>query len=254
MEADKWIRVDHTHEAIILPSLFQKVQELQQPTAQMPGQAARQVYTPNLFKGKIFCAHCGSPLERKKEGRKYSFRCVLKRTAPGRCEGNRISEDIVKQALIEQLLPLREQLQKAIDTLSSDEAVLPELQWIQMELSYLFDITRGLYENFVRGILTQKEYLELKENYQAQIDAHNQRTELLQNLLDAEKLAVLQAQRDLDSLNKLAESRVLLAEYVERFMERIVVFRGGQVHFEILTLDTFCVDFEEKLPLFTEIQ
>lgn len=194
----------------------------------------KQTYTPNLFRGKIFCAHCGSPLERKKDGKKYNYRCVLKRTAPGRCEGNSISEDAVKQALIEQLLPLREHLQRAIDKPSSEKTVLPELQWIQMELSYLSDITRGLYENFVRGILTQKEYIELKETYQVQIDAHNQRTEELQNLLDDEKQAVLKAQKDLDSLDTLAESKVLLSEHVERFVERIVVFQeDGSIHFEL---------------------
>lgn len=238
VEPDKWIRVDNTHEAIIPLALFQRVQELKQPTMQISKTSEKQTYTPNLFRGKIFCAHCGSPLERKKDGKKYSYRCVLKRTAPGRCEGNNISEDTVKQALIEQLLLMREQLEGAIDKPSSEKTVLPELQWIQMELSYLFDITRGLYENFVRGILTQREYIELKETYQARIDAHNRRTEELRNLLDDENQEILQAQKALDSLDTLAEARVLLPEHVERFAERVLVLGGGKVHFELLNATT----------------
>ena len=239
VEPDKWIRVDHTHEAIIPLTLFQRVQELKQPTMQISETSEKQTYPQNLFRGKIFCAHCGSPLERKKDGKKYNYRCVLKRTALGRCEGNDISEDTVKQALIEQLLLLRKQLEGAIDKPSSEKTVLPELQWIQMELSYLSDITRGLYENFVRGILTQKEYIELKETYQVQIDAHNQRTEELQNLLDNEKQVRIQVRQDMDSLDKLSESRLLLPEHVEQFVERGVVFRRGQVHFSLLSCNFF---------------
>lgn len=234
VEPNKWIRVHHTHEAIIPLALFQEVQELKQPTTQVSKKSAKQTYPPNLFRGKIFCAHCGSPLERKKDGKKYSYRCVLKRTAQGRCEGNSISEETVKQALIEQLLPLRKRLQRVIDKPSLENTVFPELQWIQMELSYLSDITRGLYENFVRGILTQREYIELKETYQAQIDAHNQRREELHNLLDDERQAVLQAEKDLDSLDKLAESRVLLPKHIERFVEKIIAFQNGRMHFKVV--------------------
>ncbi len=63
-DKSKWIVVENTHEAIISQELFDKAQAR---TAEIKAEHAKKPlnpYTENIFRGKIFCGHCGRPLHR----------------------------------------------------------------------------------------------------------------------------------------------------------------------------------------------
>lgn len=231
---DEWVCVENSHEAIIETSLFDEVQLLRRKAPGVKGRSQPSPYTPNLFKGKIFCGHCGHPLERKKNGATYLFRCITNRTAPALCPGNRIAEDKVKAALIEQLLLYRDELVKKVTDEQNEKEILAELHWIEMELAYANEITKGLYENYVKGILTVQEYKELREGYQGKIDAHNQRTSELLHMLEDEKRECDWIKRSLQIMDELAEYGCIELEHIDRFVEKIVAFKNQQVILKIL--------------------
>lgn len=104
-------------------------------------------------------------MERKKNHDKYIYRCVTKHTAPNLCNGCSISEDVLLQALCEQLVIYRGVLADNLSRLSIEADILPELSSIEMELSNILSVTKSSYENMVTGILNKQEYVELRDIY-----------------------------------------------------------------------------------------
>jgi hypothetical protein len=173
-------------------------------------------------------------MERRKNHDYYMFRCVANRTVPDSCVGNHIREDAVKDALSAQLLQLKGELLEQLNKPSQDADILPELRFIEMELSRLQNLTRSLYENLVTGIIDNTDYSELKSGYNLQIDELRQREVTLQKALDDEKRENKHRQESLKILNVFAETLELASEHMGRFVDRVIVFRDGRVHIELV--------------------
>lgn len=238
--SDEWVTINEAHEAIVSEELFRAAQAFRNQSQDDSLKRSSTAYSTNIFKGKIFCAHCGGHLERKKNHDKYIYQCVANRTAPNSCGGNRIGERDVLLAVLEQLIQYKDRItgNSKLPSVSAD--VIPELRFTEMELSYLQNVFRSLYENFVDGVLDQTRYVELKNSYQEKIDAFTQRaTELKQKLSD-EKHSKKVLQESLRMLNGLAESMALTMEHVDRFVERVEVFRDGQVYVGLLDIHIRC--------------
>ena len=80
-DAEEWTVVRDTHEAIISREQFVVVQENLNQTASRAKAREVKAYTPNLLKGKVFCAHCGGSLHRQRNIRKksddvYFYHCL----------------------------------------------------------------------------------------------------------------------------------------------------------------------------------
>lgn len=231
---DEWIHAGECHEAIVSSEVFDIVRSLRRKTKEPLKSETAVKYFPNIFKGKIFCAHCGKHLERKKNHDKYIFHCIANRTIPDLCNGNRISEDAVRQALSEQLMQYRDVISKSLEEPSKEADILPELRWIEMELSQKHEITRSLYENLQTGILDEKEYMELKSSYAMKADDLNQRADTLKQVLEDEKIAKRRQRESVDVLDIFTGRPMLTKELVDRFVDRIVVFRDGRVHVDFV--------------------
>lgn len=220
-EPEEWICVDDAHEAVVDIATFEAVQLLRQKTPKNTGNTPRKPYPPNLFKGKIFCGHCGHPLERKKSGGAYVYRCVINRTAPNTCIGNRISENAVKTALLEQLILYRATLANDTHVDFDKKGILAELQWIELELERITGLTMGMYENYVKLIISAQEYKELREGYQRKIDEHNQRTRELMRVLEDGRLRTAWVEESIRILDELVVSMRIDSVHVKRFVERV---------------------------------
>lgn len=236
VSSDEWIYAYDVHEAIISPETFQAVQSLKKLKYENSKGKPTVSYTENIYKGKIYCAHCGSRMERRKNHDYYAFRCVANRTAPGSCDGNNIREDAVKNALLEQLSKLKDEILNLLNMPSKDAEIHTELRFIEMELSRLQNLTRSLYENLVTGVIDKTDYLEFKEVYQVQTDNFKQREFTLQQMLDDEKDTNKHRQESLRILNVFADTLVLTSEHISRFADRVIVFRDGRVHVELTVL------------------
>lgn len=114
-DAEEWTVVRDTHEAIISREQFAAVQEILNQTASRAKTREVKAYTPNLLKGKVFCAHCGGSLHRQRNIRKksddvYFYHCLSRsRISKDACPGVTIRED----ALLDMLADM---LQDALDT------------------------------------------------------------------------------------------------------------------------------------------
>lgn len=258
-DADNLIKVSNTHEGIISKELFLEVQSILANTALKCGMSNVSANTPNPLKGKVFCAHCGGSLHRQKKSRKlsddvYYYCCISNNRVASGCIGAYIREEPLLTALVDilqrqleatlgeysLLLPTEDEQNMHLSELSSQYG---ESQ--QAVLEYRSRI-RGLYENYVQGLITSEEYSEFKRRYEERISVHEQEA----SRLDKErKLLLLKQARQkaltLD-LNLLKTNPTLTSDLISRLIERIDV--SDTKHFEVRFLfqDEFA-DIKEAL-------
>lgn len=131
------------------------------------------------------------------------------------------------------MIPYRGVLTDNLSRLSIEADILSELNTIEMEISNILSVTISLYENMVTGVLSKQEYIELRDSYREKSDGLNQRADEFRQVLDDERTQRTWMRESVYILDEFVETMVVTKKLVERFVERIIVFKNGQVHFDL---------------------
>lgn len=239
-KADTWfygITVRNTHEAIISHDIFDEVQRIRLQSRRECKEKPVNEYTPNIFKGKIFCAHCGKHLNRMCKRRitradVYRFYCITNnRIAHGSCPGVSIRED----ELIPSVIAIMEKelsvaLSDSLPTLKAEMTQQTERAEIQTQLSLKRQdlansqrLIRGLYEDVVQGLLSSEDYFSMKEGYEQRVEQLTAEITALNNrIVEFDKQLSLYQDMHNDALT-LESNHTLTAELIDRLIERIEV-------------------------------
>ena len=241
---DNLIVAKGTHEPIISRELFTAVQEYRKQVCEESRAVSKQPYTPNIFKGKVFCADCGRSLHRQREKRKkgpdvYHFHCLTNsRVQQKGCKGVRMPEteliatvtSILEKELAVALgmsLPL---FQLEARQKQEKDKLKAQMSTQRQEIEKKRLLIQGLYENFVQGILTGEEYFESKTGYDQPIHELSGGIEALEksmDVLDSQLIRYREMEKDAKSL---AQDHVLTAELIERLIERIEIDHERNIH------------------------
>ncbi len=234
---DNLIIARHTHEPIISHELFIAVQEYRKQVCEESRAVHKRAYTPNIFKSKVFCADCGRSLHRQRAERKkgsdiYWFHCLTNsRVAKDTCKGVMMQETeliatvttILEKELSVALgmsLPL---FQLEARQKQKKDGLKSQMSAKRQEIEKQRRLIRGLYENFVQGILTSEEYFELKAGYEESITALSGDIEALEKEMDALDDQLVRYRAMEKDAKSLAQDHVLTAELIERLIERIEI-------------------------------
>lgn len=168
-----WIRVEGTHEPIIEPELWEKVQ-------QIAGLRTKpfSIGTKGLFSGKVRCMYCGYGMIQKKNRQYRYLDCGTKYASKGACTGGFIPErelaDMVLEELkglinlyldkaqAENLLKLREEKRVRVDEMKK------QLRQYRRKNADLKKGLGSLYLDKAKGIISEQEYLEYAESFHAE--------------------------------------------------------------------------------------
>jgi hypothetical protein len=244
---EKWITVQNTHEPLISREMFAAIQEYRKQVAEDANARTVNPYTPNMFRGKIFCGHCGMPLHRQKSARRksddvYIFHCLSNsRKARGSCEVFNLPECELIPALLTSIQKYAEAvLGKSVKLRLNNEAVELNRAAVKTELAALKQenakgerMLKSLYESLVSGLINAAEYREMRESYEAKSKANLDRAgELESGQRELEKQVA--DYRELSELAGNAETGGITAELIDRLIERIDVFsdRGIKVKYK----------------------
>jgi hypothetical protein len=177
----EWIRVPDTHEPIIDRDSFAKAQARLKRLAENAAERTKKPYTPNIFKGKVFCGHCGGSMHRHKGWKRkgedvYVFNCLSNsRKARGSCVSFVMPEDDLIKTLITSIQAHADavvgkslKLRKNAGVIEARrEAGKAELAALRMEADRCGRMFKSLYESLVSGIISEDEYREMRESYDA---------------------------------------------------------------------------------------
>ena len=242
-DAEEWTVVRDTHEAIISREQFAAVQEILNQTASRAKAREVKAFTPNLLKGKVFCAHCGGSLHRQRNIRKksddvYFYHCLSQsRISKNACPGVTIREDALLDMLADMLqdaldtalgqytLSLAEQPRQADDRTALREKITSRKQEIQR----FRGIVRSLYENLVQGVLTKDEYFDYKEKYESRIADLAVEMEQLEDGLRTMDAQAEQHRALEQDAAQIKTDRALTGALIERLIDRIEVSHDKQI-------------------------
>lgn len=241
---DNLIIARRTHEPIISYELFTAVQEYRKQICEESRAIPKRPYTPNIFKGKVFCADCGRSLHRQRAERKkgpdvYWFHCLTNsRVAKDSCKGVMMQETeliatvtaILEKELSVALgmsLPL---FQLEVKQKKDKDRLKTQMSARRQETEKKRRLIRGLYENFVQGILTNEEYFELKADYEESIRTLSGEIEALEKDMDALDSRLVRYRSMEKDAKSLAQDHALTAELIDRLIERIEIDHERNIH------------------------
>jgi len=240
---EEYIIVRDTHEAIVSRELFKRVKQIRADVRREYKNKTVDHYTENIFKGKVFCPHCGKPLHRQRNKRKtmddvYLLHCLSRsRISKDACIGVSIDEqaviEFVSDALKNKLSALKETLPK---TDKSDNLKRRKSDK-QRELNRVQSLIKGLYENLVGGVISSEDYAELKSGYTSKSEELKAEIEAINSEIKRLEKQREQAEETRDCAKLFRENKTLSAELLDRLVERIeishdreinVIFRGKE--------------------------
>ena len=234
---DNLIIARHTHEPIISHEIFTAVQEYRKQVCEESRAVPKRPYTPNIFKGKVFCADCGRSLHRQRAERKkgpdiYWFHCLTNsRVAKDTCKGVMMQETeliATVTAILEKELSVALGMSLPLFQLEArqkqkKDGLKSQMSAKRQDIEKQRRLIRGLYENFVQGILTSEEYFELKAGYEESITVLSGDIKALEKGMDALDDQLVRYREMEKDAKSLAQDHVLTAELIERLIERIEI-------------------------------
>ncbi len=245
-----WIVVRDTHEALVSREMFELVQAVRQNAAVKYTVTEKKPYTENILQGRVFCGCCGKNLHRQKSHGRYFYRCITNdRLGKDACPGDiRYLKEadlfdtiliVIRQkagAVMGSGLYLKRQDSKIA---AKKAAVDREIDQLRGETEKNQALLKGLYENFVTGILTRAEYLELKEDYSGKVRTAVERVRELQAQQSELEALVKDCASLADKLATAEKDKALTARLVEQVIERVTVSGPGDVAIQFRFEDSF---------------
>lgn len=239
---EEWVCVPNTHKAVVSHELFNRAQERFRCRSERDKVTRRDAlaYSPHLFKGKVFCAHCGHPMHRHRQNKDgiYWYRCESQwKIRKDACYQVSVKEEELKTEIVALLRKHAEAIlggyiHRERMTPVKNAAAETELAEINRELASSGYFLKSLYENLVAGVITAEEFSALKADYEGKIEALSRRADQLR-AKRRERRNEREAYQDFaDAVSEMLAEHELTADTAQRLVERVLVHRDKS--FEIV--------------------
>jgi len=183
----EWIIVPNTHEPIIDEETFRIVQEMREKCRatfqERAGKFDSLGKIPNILHGLVFCSDCKRPMIRYKNvsekcgHRYYSFICLTHSEDPASCPKKNLRETELIEILWDTLqreIALAEEVEKLVrqhshspKVKSLEDAMRREIAAAQQARDRAEMLHDSLYQNYIDHLMAEKEYMEMKGQYKA---------------------------------------------------------------------------------------
>lgn len=227
---EQWIRVEHTHEAIIHRELWDQVQALLREKAK-----SFTTGSVGLFARKARCMYCGYTMRSTKNRGRHYLQCTNRHVSREACPGafipveqleqivvreiNRLSEGYLDMAELERNLVLPSPLS------ARKRSLLEQQDRLRTKRSEYQKGLRELYLDKVRGVLSEEDFLSLSQDFSRERDRLERQLEEIGPRLEALEAATAPG----DYRRALAERYThldhLTREMVEILIDHILVGR-----------------------------
>lgn len=231
---EDWIVVRDTHEPLVSRETFANAQAMREQMAAKYTRTMKNPYSENILRGRVFCACCGKNLHRQRSHGRYFYRCISNdRMGEGSCTAgvHRLPEPDLFDAIVTIIRQKAEvvmgealRLKRCDGRIAAQKAVVDkEIADLRQQTVKQKDLLAGLYESFVKGILTRAEYLEMQEGYNRKISGAVERVQQLQKKQSDLERQMEQYTSMADKLAAVDKDTALSALLVNQLIQRVTV-------------------------------
>jgi hypothetical protein len=247
---DQWIRVEGTHEALVSQEDWETVRSLDKRNYKPRKDSQGEVH---LFSSLLKCAECGYNLrahityEKRKDGtkvRRDKYICGnYARSGKAACSAHIIQESVLAELILDEIRAYATEAifdearviqsisnEKNRESVSLNALHRQQLQQFEKRLAELDKIIRTLYEDRVKGIVSESMFTEMVSGYE------QERTE--RNIAVAElRLKVKQCEQIscdvsawVKAIRKYSELETLTREVLIELIDNIEVFEPQKIN------------------------
>ena len=231
IDPSEWVCVPNTHEPIIDREIFDRVQMIRQNVYNKAMEISKTAtpYTENVLNGKILCNKCGYPMKRKRQNKDgiYWFRCESQQKyGKDVCTVVSVKEDALKTKIMTMLYKQAEAILGRyiyLERIPADDGDA-ELYEINQRLAKDGQMLRSLYESMISNIITQDEFIQMKADYKAQIEALSKQADEIRNRRYEIKAQTIESYNIADAVSAALANNLLTAELIGRLVQEIRVY------------------------------
>lgn len=185
---DKWKIVENTHPPIIDRETWNKVQTLL-------NKRSRELNVDNnvsIFAGFLKCGDCGRSLAKNIRGNVIYYVCgSYKRYGGTICSPHTIRHDMLEKRVLnlikiaaiiyESKMNEYRIKQELID--QQTNSIKNEIEKTKAALNKIYNLKKGIYEDYKMGILTKDEYFSFKQDYEKEEQFYNNKIKTLEEAM-----------------------------------------------------------------------
>jgi hypothetical protein len=234
----------NTHEAIISQELWDSVQQRRKRVERATAWGSHK----HRLSGYLYCADCGRRMNlqthyNKKDGSiQYSFRCGGYAREANSCTAHGISADSVEALLLSSIQRLSRFVLKDEEAFALELQSLwagkqearpqqdkAELKRFQKRYEELSDLVRGLYESLMSGLLPERQYKQLMQQYDDEQAELEVKIEKLQASLSESKEKTVNIEHFIQLIRKYKEPTEVTDMMFTELVDKIVVYEAQGV-------------------------
>lgn len=220
LDTSQWVVVEDTHEAIIGPERWSRVQDL------LSRDTRTLDFEQNVspFAGFLRCGDCGRAMSKTKKHDGFDYCCgSYKRYGPTVCSRHGISQAELEEIVLGDLNQIIEAIEDLKDVAEQARPERREQRDLQSEreryqggLDRLYRLKKTAYEGYADGIISREDYIKYKDDYEQQEEQLNTQLAQLQESEEDEGVLRNPWVESLLKHGRLTElDRATLAETVE---------------------------------------
>ena len=249
VDKQDWSVVKNTHEPIISQELFDKVQKQLAMTRERYfenlGKYDKVSNKENIFKKKLVCGNCGTPLTRYKnvgkENKKkvsYSYICPRHALYPNQCNFLSISEkdlkEIVMSSIKMQMSYLSDMEIMFLNIAGSKEVKKKQADLTRAisdslaNISYIRTSRIRIAYDLAKGLICDEEFNTIKNEFDKQLRAETEKLDGIRKKRDKFD-KIISAPKWISELKKYHDSKILTKDMVEAFIEKIIIYPDKRI-------------------------
>ena len=231
---------ENTHEPIVSQELWNEAHSKLQHTVRRAKEGENA--SESLFVGYLFCSECGSRLGLqsnyyKSGGKYFSFRCNNSHNNKnGTCGNHYIGENPLEKIVLHSIQRITskiiedenafcEQLQNKWKEKHNNQPKQSkkELNQLQKRLDELDTFISNLYENYVKGILPEKQYKSLMKKYDDEQTSIDKKLAELKEETKVTQVKTINVKKFVEVIKKYKNPEALTRELIVDLIDKIVI-------------------------------
>jgi len=243
---DEWYQVEHTHDPVISPELFEKAQEFQTKDTR----AAPKKKENYLFSGFLKCADCGKAMTRRASKEFIYYNCsTYKRKSKNKCTKHTMRLDKLENAVlivIQKQIELSASLGAVIESIN--QAPVAETKYTRLEhllkireqeLKKTEDLIAGLYIDWKNGDITREQYIKMKEKFERQEAGLKDTTRHIKDEIGSVERGIASNDPYLEAFLKHNNIQELTQGILVELVEAINIHESGKITIKLKLEDQF---------------